>query len=98
MGSGASAVRGERYADWGREEFCPIVSMRGTTVPSPTAAQSGSERVNAAPRMVPLRCPFERPDPGIKLLSGKLFFEATQHEAQKPCMRLIWFGSGKTAQ
>src|SRR5438270_123164 len=69
----------ERYADWGREEFCPHgLDARHEPLFYPLQHKTvGSEQT----QLPGWRCrsvQFERPDPGIKLLSRKLFFEASQ--------------------
>src|SRR5436309_1168957 len=70
---------GERYADWGREEFCPHrLHARHEPLLHPLQHKAvGSEQAQL-PGWGRRGVQFERPDPGIKLLSGKLFFEATQ--------------------
>src|SRR2546422_685096 len=69
----------ERYADWGREEFCAHrLDARNEPLFHPLQHKPVGGKQTHLPGWRRRSVQFERPDPGIKLLSGKLFFEATQ--------------------
>src|ERR1044072_7454505 len=69
----------ERYADWGREEFCAHgLDARNEPLLYPLQHKTVGSEQTQLPGWRRRSVQFERPDPGIKLLSGKLFFEASQ--------------------
>jgi len=75
----ARCFKTERYADWGREEFCAHrLDARNEPLLDPLQHKPVWGKQTQLPGWRRRSVQFQRPNPGIKLLSGKLFFEASQ--------------------